>query len=224
MPKGSLYGTRSKYIHTEGTIATVKLTNSGSHPFTGVFKGGDHGVVRLSFAAKPDPKVLNTTPGMGLKFLRDGIDSVNLVAMYSVDGQDSWNFFKNDFSNHIPAFQSKSLAPVAAKFSTATPWIQTVGLSNWAQWDQSGKAVASPVFPFSLRFHPTGKIEFSDSYDGTYFLDHLSSIPSGSTLYQVYGLDAPKELGGKEYHIGDLITTSLMTKSTWGDDHLFFRH
>ena len=39
---------------------------------------------------------------MGLKFLRDGVDSANLVAMYSVDGQESWNFFKNDFSNHIP--------------------------------------------------------------------------------------------------------------------------
>lgn len=113
---------------------------------------------------------------MGLKFLRDGMDSVNLVAMYSVDGQDSWNFFKNDFSNHIPAITSFSLKPVAAKFATVTPWIQTVGLSNWANYDQNGKAISAPVFPFSLRFHPTGKVEFSDDYDGTYFLDHLKTI------------------------------------------------
>ncbi len=133
MPKGSIYGTRDKYIHTQGAIASVKLTNTGSHPFTGVFEGADHGVVRLSFAAKPDPKTKNTAPGMGLKFLRDGIDSASLVAMFSVDGQDSWNFFANDFSNHIPTSTSLSLAPVALKFSTVTPWIQTVGLSNWAQ-------------------------------------------------------------------------------------------
>ena len=57
---------------------------------------------RLSLALEPDTEELNTAPGMGLKFLRDGMDSANLVAMYSVDGQDSWNFFKNDFSNHIP--------------------------------------------------------------------------------------------------------------------------
>jgi hypothetical protein len=93
---------------------------------------------------------------MGLKFLRDGMDSASLVAMYSVDGQDSWNFFKNDFSNHIPAVSSASLFPVAAKFSTVTDYIQTVGLSDFAQHDQKGAAVASPVFPFSLRFHPTG--------------------------------------------------------------------
>ena len=53
-------------------------------------------------ALEPDTSKLNTAPGMGLKFLRDGMDSANLVAMYSVDGQESWNFFKNDFSNHIP--------------------------------------------------------------------------------------------------------------------------
>jgi hypothetical protein len=86
MPKGTLYGTRSKYIHTEGTIATVKLSSTGSHPFTGIFKGADHGIVRLSYAAEPNVKDKNTTPGMGLKFLIDGMDSVNLVAMYSVDG------------------------------------------------------------------------------------------------------------------------------------------
>ena len=57
---------------------------------------------RLSLALEPDTEKLNTAPGMGLKFLRDGMDSANLVAMYSVDGQESWNFFKNDFSNHIP--------------------------------------------------------------------------------------------------------------------------
>ena len=69
---------------------------------------------------------------MGLKFLRDGMDSASLVAMYSVDGQPSWNFFLNDFSNHIPATTTKSLLAVSKKFSSSTPWIQTVGLSDWA--------------------------------------------------------------------------------------------
>jgi hypothetical protein len=57
MPKGQLYGTRSKLIHSQGAVATVKLTNSGQHPFTGIFTGSDHGVVRLSAAAEPNPKV-----------------------------------------------------------------------------------------------------------------------------------------------------------------------
>lgn len=103
MPKGTLYGTRSKLIHTEGVIAAVKMTDSGKHPFTGIFKGADVGIVRMSVAAEPNLKVKMLTPGIGLKFLRDGMDSASLVAMYSVDGQESWNYFANDFSNHIPA-------------------------------------------------------------------------------------------------------------------------
>lgn len=67
-------------------------------------------------------------------------------------------------------------------------------------------------------------MEFSDDYDGTYFLEHLKTIQSGTSLYQIYGLDAPKELGGQEHYIGDLVTTSVMTTSHWGDANLFFRH
>ena len=86
LPKGQLYGTRAKYIHTVGSVGKVKLVSTGDHPYTGIFTGADHGFARLSFAAQPDAKKLNTTPGMGLKFLRDGIDSANLVAMFGVDG------------------------------------------------------------------------------------------------------------------------------------------
>lgn len=161
---------------------------------------------------------------MALKFLRDGIDSASLVAMYSVDGQDSWNFFANDFTNHIPAISSIALLPLAAKFNTVTDYIQAVGVSDWAQLDQSGNAVDAASFPFSLRFHPTGEFEFSDVWSGTYFLDQLETVPEGSTLYEVYGMSAPAELGGQEFLIGDLVTTSALTSSTWGDDQLFFRH
>jgi len=37
-------------------------------------------------------------------------------------------------------------------------------------------------------------------------------------------MNAPSELGGQEFHIGDLVTTSDVTSTLWGDDHLFFRH
>lgn len=61
---------------------------------------------------------------MGLKFLRDGIDSANLVAMYSVNGQpNDWNFFSNDFTNHIGSAKTVALKALAKKFSTATDYI-----------------------------------------------------------------------------------------------------
>ena len=75
--------------------------------------------MRLSSAAQPTADGKQPlTPGMGLKFLRNGIDSANLVSMNSVNGQqDYWNFFSQDFSTHIPAASGAALTAVAEKFS-----------------------------------------------------------------------------------------------------------
>jgi hypothetical protein len=133
MPKAT-FGYRQKLIHTQGAIAEVKLVQKSDHPFTGIFSEADTGIIRMSAAAKPDVKSQPLAPGIALKFLRDGMDSASLVSMYSVDGQSSWNFFANDFTNHIPAVSSVSLLPLAAKFHTATEYVQAVGLSDFAQY------------------------------------------------------------------------------------------
>ena len=56
MPKqwfghGSEY--RTKFIHSVGTVGKVKFVSSGKHPFTGVWEGAQHGLVRFSSAAEP---------------------------------------------------------------------------------------------------------------------------------------------------------------------------
>ena len=58
----------------------------GDHPYTGMFKGGDTGFVRFSTAAPVLTSSPLMIPGMGVKLLRDVIDSANFPAMYSVDG------------------------------------------------------------------------------------------------------------------------------------------
>jgi len=206
-----------------GTVGRVEWRSVGSHNYTGVFKGATHGIARLSLATEPDPTQQKTTPGMGLKFLRDNIDSANLVAMNSVDGQQSWNFFKLNFSNHIPRPQGKALLPVAVKFATATRNIQQVGLSDWAQYGEDGIKISEPVFPYRLRFQPTGDIEFSETYIRPHTED-LVTIPQGSVMYHVWALDSPRELGGTEQKIADLVLVSDMVTSNWGDNNLFFRH
>ena len=107
MPPGDLWGTRTKYIHHVGCAAKVQFRPNGSSPYTGMFAAAEYGYIRLSSAAHPATSGLITqplAPGMGLKWLRDGMDSANLVAMFSVNGQpNEWNFFKNNFWNHIGA-------------------------------------------------------------------------------------------------------------------------
>jgi hypothetical protein len=77
--------------------------------------------------------------------------------MWSVEGQPGdWNFFSNDFFTHIqPAPLTGALGLLAKKFSTATDFIQEVGLSDFAGFDQSGHQETPYTFPFSLRFVPT---------------------------------------------------------------------
>jgi len=217
------FSTRTKYIHSVGNVAKVKFVSSGDHPYTGVFRGAKYGIARLSLAKEPSQDELNTAPGIALKFLRDGVDSANVVAMFGVAGQDSWNFFANDFSNHIPPATGASLLALSKKFATATPYIQQVGLSDWGEVGQDGQPETDVKFPYKLRLQPTGKIMFNDTYHGL-FTDDLASIPQGSVLYKVFAWDKPSELGGTEQLIGKLKTTSPLVTSLWGDENLFFRH
>lgn len=84
--------------------------------------------MRFSSAAAPSADSKSPlAPGMGLKFLRDGIDSANLVSMWSVAGQpNDWNFFSNTFFNHIAGAPEDrpDLAALSYKFATATDHIQ----------------------------------------------------------------------------------------------------
>ena len=137
MPSTFIWGDRKKLIHTVGTVAKVEWQVKNDIGYTGIFEGAEHGYIRMSFAAQPSPNLVNTTPGIGVKFLRDGVDSANFVAMYSVDGHDTWNWFANSFSNHIPA-AGPALIPLATKFATWTKYVQQVGLSDMASFAENG--------------------------------------------------------------------------------------
>jgi hypothetical protein len=74
---------RHKAVHSIGCVAKAKFVSSGAGNFTGIFSAdADYGFVRLSVGSAPDESSGILVPGMGIKFLRDGVDSANLVAMY----------------------------------------------------------------------------------------------------------------------------------------------
>lgn len=161
MPGGMLWGTRTKYIHSIGVVGKVIFKSYEPHPFTGIFKGASHGIIRFSSAAAPS-ETQALTPGFGLKFLRDGVDSANLVAMYSVDGQPgNWNFFAHDFNNHIASPSGLAGEVLSAKFATATKYITEVGLKDMGAIDEKGKKEPSPVYPYSIRFSPNAEVKDS---------------------------------------------------------------
>jgi len=167
--------------------------------------------------------------------------------MYSINGQlhadydgtpnahSDWNFFENDFTNHhVGPATSTSVKALVYKFSGATKYVESVGLSNCAKYDEAGKETEKEKegnFPFELRFEPHEDVH--KKYDWATLPvseDFLSSIfqlegmPANTNLYKVFAWDAPKELGGIETYIGDLVMDGKFTSSKFGDQDLFFRH
>ena len=220
---------RLKLIHTVGRIAKAEFISSGDHGYSGVFEGSTQLLVRFSCAKEPDYKKStaegafdNFTPGMALKFLRDGHPSANLQAMFSVNGQSSWNFFKNDFSNHVESGIGFALKALALKFSSATDYVQTMGLRDLAIINEKGGIRSPAKYPFKLIFRPTPDVKnrVPDNFTVDY-MTQLGSITSGTTIYEVYAIDQPTQ---KEKKIGIIKTTSKMASSHWGDESLFFRH
>ena len=221
---------RKKLIHTVGVIAQGELVVDPSNAYSGVFEGVGNVLIRLSVAKNPDfTKTTaaeaqdNFTPGMSLKFLRDGLPSANLLAMFGVNGFPSWNFFFKDFSNHIPGAEGLALKALACKFAQATKYVQTIGLKDLASWNEKGEdRRGSMNFPFRLIFRPTDQVKtlFPDDFVSKY-TDQLKSIKIGTLLYDVYAVPTPD---AAEVKIGTLRTTSTFVSSHWGDEKLWFQH
>lgn len=160
---------RRKAAHAHGNVGKAVWKDLGDHPYTGMFKGADTGFIRLSPVGSveedvnaPGPKM---NPSIALKFLRNGMDSGNVVANHSFLGQDSYNFFANSLST-ILTDDASPLDTVHRHFKKATDFQGGVGNSEFASYDQDSKKVLNPVFPFRLRFEPTGDINMpADTYE-----------------------------------------------------------
>ena len=82
---GMFHSTRTKYIHSVGVVSKCKFVSTGEHQYTGIFEGADFGFCRLSSAIKPND-MQPLTPGLSVKFLRNGTSSANVVALNSING------------------------------------------------------------------------------------------------------------------------------------------
>jgi len=74
--------------------------------------------------------------------------------------------FERDWSTRFlpPKINTVNII-LAARFKTSTAFIQTIGLSDMAAIGQDGSTESSIVFPWSLRFEPTGEFSMpTDTY------------------------------------------------------------
>jgi hypothetical protein len=222
---------RKKLIHGAGMVAKGQLIpeESGKNIYSGIFKGCQNALVRLSLTkepnysyTKPEGAELNFTPGVALKCLRDKVPSGNFLGMFTLDGQKSWNFFRNDISNQIPRSTSMFIKPLEWSFKRAQKEVNFLGLMPLAQYDEKGNLEKKVKMPFKLIFRPTKELQqrLPDEFKMKFF-EQLESIKKDTTLYEIYAIDKP---GDDLIKIGKIVITTPLIQSEFGDKHLYFQH
>ena len=158
------YG-REKLVHPQGVVMKVAFIPEPDTKYTGMFKQADHGIMRISDFVNADPEEGQqfTSPSMAVKFLRDGKHAADTVSMVSLDGQPSFNFFKNRLSTQLEATDNTCLLEsVGKKQAEATDHTTTMSTMDWAKYDQDGDEVDEPVWPYRIDFEGINNYGWTD--------------------------------------------------------------
>ena len=130
---------RVKRTHPRGVSTRVQFIAAPDTPYTGVFRGADFGIMRISETTMTTPEVPKTAPGYGLKLLRDGMTSANMLTMFAFDGQPSYNFFKNRWTTILREMSNEcARETIGKKLAEVTDHIGATSVMEMAQYDQYG--------------------------------------------------------------------------------------
>ncbi len=256
---------RQKVFHNKGVTVFFKFVPASTkdHSYTGIFDtGAPYGIARFSLAVAPadkeivvdgnKKKVKNYLPGVAVKFFIDEKPSLNIMAMFGLDGQESFNVFENSFSNIVePIPQDPYLKDAVPVFTKALREIGDVHgqphrltVDHLAKQHADGSTLETYKAPFRITFEPTEDAKRFMPTVHPDFRVSLIRVPDsqviGKTIYKVYGSDAqdeehdeknqtpgahPKYLdGAKPKYLGEIVATSAFFASQFGDEGLFFKH
>ena len=239
---------RRKFIHQTGLIAQARLDTTGyeSHPFTGLFRGAEHCLVRCSLAKRHSQgtsALKNNTPGIAVKVFRDGCHSGNMVAMYGVDGQHSWNFFRYPMTTAVGEATSFKTDLLGKKFALAGMFPGRNGMSDFASRGAPKDHTYGDAtnFPYVVEYHPPQELSerFGDEMTDEmmqnnsdilaghkHMKSEMSTLSPGDVLFMVKVFANPweKENGAQPMTIGRIILKTNFVESSYSDDHLFFKH
>ena len=226
---------RRKLVHAWGAVARFRFVSSkAAGGYTGIYESGADCVIgRLSMATKPTETT--AVPGLALKFFISGHESINLQIMNSTGGQKSHNFFEMPFSNIIPPPDSfvtrltqNLFRKAAVAFGAKDPAPTHLTVEHLARIRIDGTAVVAPKSPFRLIFKPTMATSalMKDATVDTDFRTNLARYPVGQVMYDVYALDEgePSDYLPAGKLVGQLIPTTNIVASSYGDEKLNFQH
>ena len=70
---------RIKKLFPRGVLTLMEYVPAYGHHYTGIFRGAKHVVQRIGEFTMTTPEVPKTSPGLEVKFFRDGMYSANLM-------------------------------------------------------------------------------------------------------------------------------------------------
>ncbi len=225
-----------KPLHPYGAMAKVSFIPTANHSFTGLFKGNQCGLLRLSVTG--DPADRGFAPGLAWKAFVDGRPSENVSALYTLTGQGgNYNYFANELSQYVQQEVNESLG-TSLIFSLVTSKPTLLRVDDMAEVNQDGSAVGTVKSPTQIYFVPTSEVRNRFSSAAHDFRDDLTELPAGTTVYDVYATDREirtsifpwvtrryaNERRASAVKVGSLKTTSPFTTSHFGDTGIFFKH
>ena len=232
---------RQKLLHTKGIVGAVKWVydpaRHGEHEYTGLFRGADHGVVRLSetgFLLTDIEKQHSFNPAIALKFQVDGEFSQNLLGQVEAEGVEDPFFMASPFTNHPPVVLNDCMTKTAIrKQAENSQFPFSIGTSHFASILQDGTRLDldEMEFPYELVWTPNAALfpRHSDSENFLEYFDHVmqdfDDSPDENGNYPVlFTVQARKDPEDDLQTIGEVQMTSPLFRSLFGDQTLFFKH
>ena len=225
---------RRKLIHAYGAEARLRLAIAPGAVggYTGILADGAECVIaRFSLASKPT--AATSIPALALKiFIAGAQPSVNLLLMHSVDAQDGHDFFAQIFSNVLPPAHAFGKRVLAAAFERSAVEIGAkdtnpgrLTLEHLTSVRTVGQRITAPRTPYQLLFKPTRQTRalMRNATADDDFRTRLAALPVGQAVYDVFAVahgDSPEAAT----LVGQLVLTSAVVSSRYGDEKLFFRH
>ncbi|MBD3658285.1 peroxidase family protein [Marinobacter sp.] len=225
-----------KPIHPQAVMARVSFKAVPGTPYTGLFQGADHGLLRLSVTG--DPADRGFAPGLALKLFADGQRSRNVSALYTLSGQDqNHNFFANELSNYVSPEVNDTLGSTTL-FSLVTTKPTRLMVNDISEVTQDGNPVAAPKAPVQVYFVPNADLKASFPSEPHDFRESLMTLSEGTRVYDVYATSKDirtsifpslnrryaEERRNSAVKIGEITLTSPLIASQFGDSGVFFKH
>uniref|UniRef100_A0A7S3I4L1 Uncharacterized protein n=3 Tax=Choreotrichia TaxID=141411 RepID=A0A7S3I4L1_9SPIT len=243
---------RPKTTHTQGLVARVAWEPvENDLGYTAIYESGsDTVILRISEMANLFDGSTGLTPSVGLKFLIDGQESYNIMAMEGFLPTESWNFLDAQLTNRLKPFDTTTETgfimdqTFRKKLVEASQRPFGLGIGHIGKMRNDGSTLdrEDVKVPYQLYFRApeefrgdlTDEQKFDEDGNQIHWVDHVrDTLSEGDVIYEVYAQVEPffpgteddeLVLDDKLVMIAEVKLLTDLQTSRWGDEKLFFQH